>query len=64
MHLHGLGGDAVALLGGQRREQVHERERVVQVAQRIHKGGVPGGQALDLHLDLGRLELSAQATAG
>ncbi len=39
--LHGLAGDVVPLLGGQRGEQVHQRQRVVQVAQRVHKGRVP-----------------------
>lgn len=37
-----LGGDVVLALRGQRGEQVHHGQGVVQVAQRVHEGGVPG----------------------
>ena len=40
--LHGLCRDAVQLLRWQRGKEVHHGQRVVQVAQRVHKARVPG----------------------
>lgn len=53
---HGLGRDLVRLLRWQRRKQVHQRQRVVQIAQRIHKRRVPAKAAQ------GECQLFAQVT--
>ena len=39
--VHDLGGDAMQLLGWQGCKEVHHCERVIQVPDCIHKGGVP-----------------------
>ena len=39
--VHDLGGDAMQLLGRQGREEVYHCERIIQVPDCIHKGGVP-----------------------